>query len=64
MSKYTDWSDVPLVLTLQQAAKVMGAHRNTIMNMIKDKRLAAVKVGREWRISKDEIMRYLGVDNE
>lgn len=58
--KFANWDQVPLVMTINEAAEVCGVHRNTIVNMIRDGRLAATKVGREWRITKDEIRRMLG----
>lgn len=57
--QYTTWDDVPLSLSVDQAAAVLGVHPNTIRNVIKAGELAARKVGREWRIAKADLQRYL-----
>jgi excisionase family DNA binding protein len=61
--EYTRWEDVPLTLSTPEAAKLLRVHRNTVMAMIDDGRLPAVKIGRNWRINKSDVMRLLGETN-
>lgn len=45
--------------TVEQAAKYLQAHPNTIRKMIRAGRLPAAKVGREWRIHRKVLDEYL-----
>ncbi len=55
----TQWSDLPLVLTSDQAAAVLQLKRRTIANMLDRGDLHGVKVGKEWRVSRTEIVRFV-----
>ncbi len=55
----TQWSDLPLVLTSEQAATVLQLKRSTIANMLDRGDLYGVKIGKEWRISRAELQRFL-----
>lgn len=57
--QYTSWDGVPLSLTVDEAANVLGVHSNTVRNVIKSGELAARKVGREWRIARENLRVYL-----
>lgn len=54
-NKPTSWDTIPLILSVYDAADLLGVHRNTIMRMLRDGRLKGVKVGRAWRIKKQAI---------
>ena len=47
------------VLTLKETAEYLRVSRQTVYNMIKDRRIKAYKVGREWRFFRSNIMEYL-----
>ena len=47
------------ILTLKEAAEYLRVSRQTVYNMIKDRRIKAYKVGREWRFFRSDIMEYL-----
>jgi len=55
----SQWSDLPLVLTSDQAAVVLQINRRTLTNMLDDGRLRGVKIGKEWRVSRAEMMRFV-----
>lgn len=40
------------VYTVEEAAKYLKCHEQTIYNLIRNKKLLATKVGKEWRIHK------------
>jgi excisionase family DNA binding protein len=42
-------------LSICEYADMIGVHSETIRRMIKDGRITAVRVGRIWRIRKDEM---------
>jgi excisionase family DNA binding protein len=44
-----------LYYSMDEAAEVLGVHRNTIKNRIKAGDLEAVKIGRLWRIPKEAL---------
>ena len=53
------WSDLPLVLTSDQAALVLQVTRRTLTNMLDRGVLRGVKIGKEWRVSRAEMMRLV-----
>lgn len=53
------WSDLPLVLTSDQAAVVLQLKRRTIANMLDRGDLRGVKIGKEWRVSRAELLRFV-----
>ena len=46
-----------LYYSMDEAAEILGVHRNTIKNRIKAGELDAVRIGRQWRIPK-EVLEY------
>ena len=61
MTRHTDWRNVPVLLTVAETARIADVHYNTIYNLVKSGQLKAKKIGREWRISKKDLMGYLGL---
>lgn len=55
----SQWSDLPLVLTSDQAAVVLQINRRTLTKMLDSGILHGVKIGREWRVSRAEVMRFV-----
>ena len=55
----SQWSDLPLVLTSEQAAAVLQLTRRTITNMLDRGDLHGVKIGKEWRVSRAELLRFI-----
>jgi len=55
----SQWSDLPLVLTSDQAAVVLQINRRTLTNMLDRGDLRGVKIGKEWRVSRTEMMRFV-----
>lgn len=48
------------ILTVKEAAALLKTSRQQIRRMIQNGELPAIKVGREWRISKNALLDYLG----
>ncbi len=57
----TDWNDVPVVIDVAYVANIIGMSYENTRRLIKNGDIPAVKVGLEWRISKEALMAYLGV---
>lgn len=47
------------VLNLEETAGLLRVSNQTVYNMIRDGRIKAYKVGREWRFLKQDIMSYM-----
>ncbi len=47
--------DKPDLINLQETAELLRASNQTMYNMLKDGRLSARKIGKEWRFIKDEV---------
>lgn len=47
------------VLNLDETAEYLRVSNQTVYNMIRDKRIKAYKIGREWRFLRADIMAYL-----
>lgn len=53
------WTDYPLVLNSELAAKLIGVHLNTIKKLAKNGEIPARRIGRNWRYSRDELREWL-----
>ena len=47
--------DKPDLLNLQETAELLRVSNQTVYNILKDGRLSAHKVGKEWRFLRDEV---------
>ena len=50
------YDELPLFLSVEQLAAVLGIGRNTAYNLIRSKRIFSVRVGRQIRIPKSAII--------
>lgn len=53
---------LPFVLTVQEAAKFMGVGKNTAYALVNSGDLPSVRVGRQIRICRPALCRYLGLE--
>jgi len=49
----------PTFYTTEEVAEILKVHVKTIREMIKSKRLQAVKVGQEYRITDEQIRQFI-----
>ena len=49
----------PLFYTTEEVADLLKISAKTVREMIKSKRLEAVRVGKEYRITEDQIRKYI-----
>ncbi len=47
------------LLTVHDAADILQVKESTVRVLIKDKRLRAVKIGKEWRIGQSDLLAFL-----
>ena len=52
-------SRAPLVYSVAEAAKILKTSRQQVRKMIQNEELPAVKVGREWRISAEQLQEFI-----
>ena len=58
-SRYCSQNDLPLTLSVTEVAAVLGVGRNTAYNLVKSGELKALRIGRQIRVSKNELLRFL-----
>jgi excisionase family DNA binding protein len=55
-----DWNDLPLVLTLEQVARVLQTGRTATYEAYRQGRLPGFKIGRRLRFAREAIRRAVG----
>lgn len=51
---YTDFDQVPVLMTIQDTANFLNMRDRTVLNYIHENIIEAFKVGKEWRIPKEQ----------
>jgi len=57
----TDWADVPIVMDLIYASRIVGVSPEYLKKRAQKGDFPAYKEGNQWRITKDALMRHVGV---
>ncbi len=52
------------LLTLQETADVLRVHKRTVYRLISEEKLAAVKVGGQWRVSERALLDFIDSGGE
>lgn len=52
-------SDTPEILTAEDAAAILRCDYETVLRLLRAGELPGVKVGRQWRISRANLIRYV-----
>lgn len=50
------------VYTLTELEPILGVTHRTLLQYVKDKKLKAVKIGGKWKVSKDNLERFINGD--
>ena len=56
---YTDFEQLPLILTVEDITKILGIGKNTAYDLIRCGKIRSVRVGHKIRISKDALLEFL-----
>jgi excisionase family DNA binding protein len=56
--------EMPQVMTLDEVAAALRVDAEAVEELIKEGRLPAVKVGQEWRISRSNVIAFVGRGGE
>lgn len=57
---YADWREVPLIMQPDDVAKLLGVCTKTVLDQLRAGTLPGIKIGPQWRISKEALMEHLG----
>ena len=55
------FKDYPDVLNVKQVSELLGVSTKTVYGLLKAETLASLKVGREFRIPKVNVLKYLNI---
>ena len=58
MDYYTAENELPLVMTFAEVRDCLMISRQTLLKLLAQDRLHGVKVGKQWRIYKDDFLKY------
>ena len=47
------------LMTIEEVAKYLKVSTRTLYRLVQQRRIPAIKVGRQWRFRKDEVYNYL-----
>ncbi|MDY4523078.1 MAG: helix-turn-helix domain-containing protein [Atopobium sp.] len=53
--------ELPPLITSYQAAEILQVTPRQAINLCKENRFKALKIGREWRINRDSLLEYVGL---
>ena len=56
---YTHYDQLPLILSVDELAKILGIVRNTAYDLIRCGRIRSVRIGHKIRIPKDSLLEFL-----
>ena len=56
---YTHYDQLPLILSVDELAKILGIGRNTAYDLIRCGQIRSVRIGHEIRIPKDSLLEFL-----
>ena len=56
---YTHYDQLPLILSVDELAKILGIGRNTAYDLIRCGRIRSVRIGHKIKIPKDSLLEFL-----
>jgi excisionase family DNA binding protein len=61
----SNMSDIEKMYTIKEVSETLQVTPRTVYSYIKDKKLKAVKIGKYWRVKRDELQSFTvkGTDN-
>ena len=60
---YTSYEDIPVMMTVEEFGKLMRVSRNTAYAFVREGLVPTVKVGRQFRIYRGDILRLRNGQN-
>lgn len=62
MNYYTSEEELPLIMTFAEVQEALMISRQTLLKLLWNGTIRGVKVGRQWRIAKEDFLKF--IDNE
>lgn len=63
-NKYRSLDELPVTLRVEELMPILGIGRNTAYELVRSGRLRSIRVGRQIRIPKAEVLRFLNTHAE
>ena len=63
-NKYCSLDDLPVTLRVEELMPILGIGRNTAYELVRSGKLRSIRVGRQIRIPKAEVLRFLNTHAE
>ncbi len=58
--KYTDWAELPLLLTTDQVCTILTMSETTLLRNLRNGTIPGKQIGRKWLVSKSALREYVG----
>ena len=62
LTPFTSYDQLPVILSVEQMARVLGIGRNTAYELVRSRKMKSVRVGRQIRITKESLLDFLTSD--
>ena len=62
-TNYTDYDQMPVILTTPQLAEILGIGRNAAYELVRSGKIKSVHIGRQIRIPRDSLIQFLSENN-
>lgn len=56
---YISEEELPLIMTFSEVQDILMISRHTLMKLLAKDELHGFKAGRQWRITKDELLKFI-----
>jgi excisionase family DNA binding protein len=57
--RYTDFDQLPVVLSVEDLTEILGIGRNTAYDLVRSGKIKSIRVGNQIRISKSALREFL-----
>lgn len=52
-------TELPDILTSQEAAEYLRTTKNSLFRLVREKKIKAARIGKNYRFSREELMRFI-----
>lgn len=61
-NKYRSFDELPLTLRVEDLMPILGIGRNTAYELVRSGKIKGIRIGKQIRISKEEVRKFLNSD--
>lgn len=58
-NKYRSFDELPLTLRVEELMPILGIGRNTAYELVRSRKIRSIRIGKQLRIPKDALIKYL-----